>query len=476
MSASRTCRAFALLLCTAFGMLGGCASVSVPKTHVTLPSHWRHALQTAKPSKPDYRGWWHAFHDPGLDHLIDQALASNPDLGAARQRLRAARAVYARRRAPFLPSLQIKTDEPIDPDASASYFIIGFDARWELGLFGRDKATAQAERGHFLEAQSHLRQARVSLVAEVVRDWVNLHAAQQRDQFLKRIVQAKQRQLSLLHVRLKLGLASAAETGPLQADLADTQVQRSQAQHAVRASAQQLALLLGRAEPDPAWMQHAAVPALPAAAPVAVPADLLRSRPGIALAEARVFRAAGELGLARADMYPSIGLGGSLVASTDLASYRNDSTNAIGSIGPVIDIPLFDWGLRKSRAESRRHLLKAAVMAYRKAVLQGAADVETALDNLRSTRRQDAARALAWQALQRTANQTHRRQALGLDSTAQELQSRDVRDEARIRLIDARARHAIAYVALYKALGGASNADLESASAGGIGDAGGKAK
>ncbi len=460
-----------MLVCVGLlGALGGCASVPVPKTHVALPAHWAHALDAAKRPAPDYRDWWHAFHAPGLNHLIDQALASNLDVGAARERLRAARAIYARRSAPFLPSLRIKTDDPIDPDASASYFIIGFDARWELGLFGRARATAQAERGHLMEAQTHLRQARVSLVAEVARDWVNLHAALQRARILEHIVRAQQHRLSLLHVRLKLGLASSADTGPLQAHVADTRVQEIQAHHAAQAAAQQLALLLGQAEPDPAWLQTAPLPALGTAAPVAIPADLLRSRPGIALAESRVIRDAGELGLARADMYPSVGLGGSIVASTDLASYHKDSTSAIGSFGPLIDIPLFDWGLRKSRAESKRHLLKAAVMDYRKAVLQGAADVETALDALKSTRQQETARRTAWLALEHAASHAAKRQRLGLDSPMQRIQSITVRDQAHIRLIEAREHHAIAYVALYKALGGASNATLGKRVAGSTGD------
>lgn len=441
--------------------LAGCASVPTPHPQVKLPAHWHHA--TAQAPAPDYRHWWHALHDPTLDHLVTRALQANPDLQSAIERLRAARVLYLHRDDPFKPSLRINTDEPIDPDASASYFVIGFDARWELPLFGRAKANRQLLRGRLGEATDTLRETRVSLVAETVRDYIDLRAAQQRSGLLRQIQRAQQRQLALAHTRVDLGLASPTTLASAQSDLADTRVQRLKADHDATAAAQQLALLLGRDEPDPAWLQPAPLPVMSGPGPVSVPADLLQTRPGIALARARVMQAAGEQGLARAEMYPSLALGGSLMASTDLASHKQDSADAIGSFGPIIDIPLFDWGMRKARATAKGHLLKAALLAYRKAVLQGVSDVETALDDLHSTQQQAQARHDAWLALDQASSRAGTRYRLGLDSTAQRLVARSERDRARLQLVQARAAHAVAYVALYKALGGASDAGIEAA-------------
>lgn len=436
--------------------LTGCASVPTPHPKVALPAHWRHAAGAQAP-KPDYHQWWHALHDPTLNHLVDQALKANLDLQASVERLRAARVLYQHRFARYKPQLSIKTDEPIDPDASASYFVIGLDASWELPLFGRAKATQQSSEGRLDAAADNLREARVSLVAEVVRDFTQLRASQQRVQLLQKVEQVRQRSLKLARTRVQLGLAAPGTLDGLQSDLADTRVRRLRAEHDVTVAAQQLALLLGRDEPDPAWLKPAPLPVLQGPGPVSVPADLLQTRPGIALARARVMQAAGELGLANADMYPRIGLGAQLVASTDLASYKKDSTNAIGSLGPVIDIPLFDWGMRKAQATAKGHQLKAAVLAYRKAVLAGVADVETALDELKSTQQQARARHDAWKAATQAAQRTGTRHALGLDSTLQTLAAQADSDRTRLQLVQARADHVIAYVALYKALGGAAD-------------------
>ncbi|MGO4780989.1 TolC family protein, partial [Lysobacter sp. 2RAB21] len=94
--------------------------------------------QTA--AAPDPRAWWSAFADPRLDRLVDEALSANLDVQQARWRLRAARTLYQRAGSVLRPELRARTANPIDPDASASFFVAGLDATWELGLFGRSEA------------------------------------------------------------------------------------------------------------------------------------------------------------------------------------------------------------------------------------------------------------------------------------------------------------------------------------------------
>ena len=376
------------------------------------------------------------------------------------ERLRAARALYATTDARYEPSLAIRTNEPIDPDASASYFQVGFDARWELPFFGRGQANRNVRRGRLVQAATNVRQARVSLVAEAVRDWIGLRAAQQRVELAKQMADAQQRRVKMLKVRAGLGLTSPNSIADAQSDVSDTQLQLLNARHAVAAAGQQLALLLGRNEPDPAWLHVAALPTLHRPGPVSVPARLLQTRPGIALARARVVEAAGDLGLAQADRYPSIGLGASLVASAPLTSYHASQISGIGTFGPTIDIPLFDWGLRKARANARGHLLEAASLSYRETVLQGVAEVETSLDDLQRTQQQLQGRAIDLKNRESSVKRATRRHRLGLDNASPGLAAEMARNRARLRLVAARAAHDSAYVALYKALGGASDANI----------------
>ena len=187
------------------------------------------------------------------------------------------------------------------------------------------------------------------------------------------------------------------------------------------------------------------------------PADLLRSRPEIARAEANVLTAAGELAIAHADRFPQIGLGGSINWSTDIDNNHSHSStpNAIDSFGPELSIPLFDWGIRLAAQHARDHQLKASVLAYRQAVLQGVSEVETALGSVRQQRLREQHSLHAWQASQRVDQAVQTRARLQLASPLERTESELGVDQAALDLADARAAHDLAYVALFKALGGA---------------------
>src|SRR6185312_8205244 len=155
---------------------------------------------------------------------------------------------------------------------------------------------------------------------------------------------------------------------------------------AVVQHAQALALLLGKSEPDPAWLASKPLPQLADVNVESVPADLLRTRPEIRYAETQVLKAAGELGIAKADMYPRLALGSSLTfAALVKGRTRLGDVNNTFAIGPIINIPLFDWGQRHAVRDAREDQLQAALIAYRQAVLQGAAEVETDLAALHAS-------------------------------------------------------------------------------------------
>ena len=444
-----------IALVAALVAIGGCSGTALPALKPPLPAQWRHALPAAAPVPTDLHGWWHAFGDAQLDALVDAALGNNLDVAQAVERLRAARALRRQEPAQFLPELHARTNDTIDPDASASFFVAGFDATWELGLFGRRKATQRMAQGALDDATADLHAAQVSLVAEVAREWLQLRAASERGQVLGAIRDARQRQFDLLRVRQRLQLTPATAVDQAQAALAQAQAALAEPREAADAAAQRLAVLLGRSEPDPRWLQPAPPPALGALRIDSAPADLLRARPDIAKAQAAVLQAAGAAGLARADRYPNIALGGSLVWSTDITSHRAHSVSrAIGSVGPILDIPLFDWGLRAAEADAKQHELRASVLAYRQTVLQGVAEVETALGTLASQRQREADCITAAQALQRVDDATGTRVALHLASPLERQDSTIARDQATLALDEARTARALAYVALFKALGG----------------------
>jgi outer membrane protein, multidrug efflux system len=446
--------------------LAGCAA-PLPRLAPPVPSQWQY-VAASDPARPtDLHGWWHVFGDAELDALVERALAGNLDVAQAVERLRASRTLHAHSGERYLPALGAHTDDAIDPDASASFFVAGFDATWELGLFGRAEGTRRVSQGDLDASLAVLRTAQVSLVAEVVREWIGLRTAQQQEHLLMQVSQIRQREWRVLQSRQHLQLAAPAAVDQAQANFAQAQAALAAPRQAINASTQRLAVLLGQNHPDPAWLRLAPPPELGAWKLVGAPAELLRTRPEIARAEADVLRTAGELALSRADMFPSIGLGASMIWATDINNNRRFSStpNGIVSLGPLINLPLFDWGIRLATMHAKGHELQASVLAYRQAVLQGVAEVETALGSLQQQQQREQQSRLAWQALQRVDQAVQTRVGLQLDSPLERSESQLAVEQAAIELADARASHSLAYVALFKALGGAPRPSTNETSA-----------
>lgn len=444
-----------LLLALGLATITGCAGIAQPDLAPPVPAQWRNAVANAAPLV-DLQHWWHVFNDPQLDRLVDQALARNNDVAAARERLLAARTLRGNLNDQFLPQLHARTFDVIDPNASASYFVVGLDATWELGLFGRSRGAREQAQGELDLAGAKLKTARVSLIGEVVRDWVQLRAAQQRELLLTGMVDTQRQQLQRLRIRQRLQLEPASSVEQANAVLAQAQNALVEPQLAIDANAQRLALLLGRNEPDPAWLTPAPLPRLGAWQLSSAPADMLRSRPEIQQAQAQVLSALGDTRIARADRFPRLALGGSLVKSFNILSRRKHvDEDAIASAGPIIDIPLFDWGMREAKQHAQEHELKAAVLAYRQAVLEGVSDAEQALGELKAQRQREQQSDVAERALRRVDAAVAKRIDLHLAGPLEREPSRSALAHARIDQLDVRTAHDLAYVALFKALGGA---------------------
>lgn len=445
-----------VLLAWGLVTMAGCSVAPLPELKPPLPDTWRNAPAGVAPPTADLRGWWQALGDPQLDALIDRALQSNLDVAQAAERMRAARLLNRHAHDPYLPTLHGRTNDVIDPDTTASYFVVGFDALWELPLFGAWQSSKRISQGQLNGANAALHGAQVSLVAEVSRRWIELRSAQQQARLLTAICDAQQEKLRLLQVREQLKLVSPSEVARAQAELLRAQAALAEPQQAINSSAQQLAVLVGQPEPDPQWLEPGEQPRLGEWKLTTAPADMLRARPEIASAEAEVLRAAGELGMSRADIYPHIGLGASLQWSANLVSnYHVHTGEAIFSYGPVIDVPLFDWGQRVAAAHAKDHELRAAVFAYRQAVLQGVAEAETAMGDLEQLRNREDVSRQASDALQTSVTALRKRAELKLGSNL------DIQDglieghRAELEVVSAVAARDLAYVSLYKALGGA---------------------
>lgn len=450
------------LACAAAGslLLAGCMSVPVPDLPGRTPDAWT-TVPPAAGAPVDLQHWWKTLADPTLDALVAEALGSNLDLRQASLRLEAARMVAGTWRSGFLPAISAFARPTQDASARDSYYQTGIEAAWEPGLFGSaDSARLLAVAGAG-NAESLRNAAQVAVVAGVVRSYLDLAVAQGQLDLRLREEALDARAEQQVATRQRLALAEPGEAERARARHAASRAAVAQMKEAADSAARALALLLGRDAPDAAWQGIRTLPQLGAFRVQQVPADLLRHRPEVALAEAEVLRAAGEHGQARAALYPRFSLGGSLVYSYNITQNARVHTDSSPSFGAYIDIPLWDWSQRRTREQASEKELDAAVLGYRKAVLESVAEVEGALGSLDRQQSSISALRVADEAATAQVRQQARRVALGLSSDFDGLELERAAIGTQIDLVGAQGMRLLAFVALYRALGGAAPPPME---------------
>ncbi|AXI02411.1 efflux transporter outer membrane subunit [Aquirhabdus parva] len=449
---ARTALVFSVMLLTA------CAHNTPPDLTQHLPEHWQHQIPEAKLPAPDLHAWWKSFHAPDLDVLIDQSLKQNLTLAAAREHIRAARILTENSPNKFLPDLHLRTDDLPSPSATTSYFRAGVDSTWELGLFGKRAASQQIAQSELVSVEAQTQMARVSLVAEVVRAWVALRTAQQQVLLLNQMIDQIQQQISLGQQRIELGLSTSNSLLALQSNQSHQIKLRLEKQSEIDQAIEQLALLQGRDIGDPTLVQPTTLPVIADFSIESIPADLIRIRPDIQQAEASVLQAAGQLGVAKAQRYPSISIAGSYMYSVQLLgkfSFHNSSVHGVGSFGPEIDIPLFDWGQRKAKAEAQGAELNAAVFSYRQTVLEAVHEVESSIASVNAQRQRTLEQIKMTHTAQHVLAARQSLTSLGLASKLDMLDDQQSLLQTQLELAEINKDHALAYITMYKALGGA---------------------
>lgn len=443
-----------------FASLAGCLSVTMPDLPDQMPLSW------SEPPAPQFAPvslthWWRAFADPQLDALVEQVLAQNLDLQQAELRLQSEQAVTERWQGGFLPNVSAGARPLQDVSAQDSYFHASIEMSWELGLFGVAKSAelkANADVGH---AKSHYEATMVAVVADVVRNYLDLGVAREQMALLAQTEIVVQQAVRLARIRQQYSLGDQDDVAQLRQQQELARAAYAEMREAADRATRALALLLGRDAPDTAWQTIQHPPLLTSFSLAAVPADLLRTRPDIRSAETEVMHAVAELGLARSALYPRLNLGGAILYSYNVTQNVRTSKDSVPSIGPIIDIPLWDWGMRRARVKASERELDAALLGYRKVVLTGVSEVENSLALLARQSERMAAYDEVLQLLEQRGVRLEIRAALGLDSEVERLAWQREKIAGQQEQLLAKAGRSLAFVALYKALGGAPLSRLE---------------
>jgi len=401
-------------------------------------SFHRTAMAPVTTAPPPAR-WWEALNDPLLTRLIDTALANSPTIRQAGARVREARATVVERRAGLFPqgsasALALHAQIPTGglsslPGASAaqtgmpssietSLYDTGFDASWELDLFGAARRGVENARAQAEAQEARLADAQIQLAAEVAQVHVNLRDVQKRTMLLRRSGEIEQHMLDLTRQRRTFGTASQADVERLDTQLNQALAAIAPLQAQTDQYLDQIATLLAQ-EPgqlDAALAQPGAVPVPPTTVPVGDPAALLRRRPDIREAERQLAASNAQIGQAVAQFFPTVSLVGTLGFSSTQTNHllSSDSFDYLG--GPTLSWNIFNFGRTSARVRETRAENEATLAQYQNTVLSALQDAETALSRFGRQRENVARLAAAEASAARGAELTRQRQAAGTAS------------------------------------------------------------
>ena len=463
MSNTRLASTVALLIAT---ILAGCAvGPSYKQPHTPVAPAFAGAEPSTYSSEQGQARFWSQFGDDTLDQLVDEALAANHDLRIALGNLAEARAARRQSLYDLAPTVtasgghETQRSPQVETGFGAfttSYYDAGFDAFWELDLFGRVRRSVEASRADLQGAEANLRDAQVSVTAEVARTYFELRGEQNQLAVARRNVENQQSTLMLTNARLDAGRGTELDTSRASAQLSTTLATIDPLEAAVSRSIHRLSVLTGR---EPNALQELLspprdLPALPRTIAVGDPATLLRRRPDIRVAERQLAASTARIGVAVGDLFPKVTFTGSFGFDAGSPAGLGSSVGRAYTIGPGISWAAFNLGRVRAQIAAAHARTDTALAQYQQSVLRALEETENALVTHARTRDQWLHAADAAQASARAASLARTRYEEGAEDFLEVLDAERTQLEAEDRLAQTRTDAATSLVAVYKALGG----------------------
>lgn len=397
---TRVMAVFPLLLC--FCISGCMVGPNFTRPEPAVPDTWvdANAESTTQPTVAEaaLQEWWTVFNDAKLTALVQEAFQSNLDLQIATTRIRQARASRGIAVSGIGPTVdtsgsfrrtQADSGGSNSRSSTFSTYLAGFDAGWEIDIFGGVRRGIEAADAQLQAAVENRRNVLVTLAAEVARNYIELCTFQQRLAITRQNLTAQKHSAELTRRRFEGGFVSGLDVANANAQVATTEAQIPLLESNVRQTIYALSVLVGR-EPGALLLElskTAVIPPVPPAIPTGVPSDLLRRRPDIRLAEADIHAATANIGVAEADLFPRVTINASVGWNADNASDLFSATSRFWSFGPSVSWNLFQTGRTLSDIELHKALQDESIIAYRQTVLTAIQEVENAL--IASTKEQE---------------------------------------------------------------------------------------
>jgi len=441
-------------------VLAGCAVTSPPPPRgIDMPAAW------TEPAPADVQplvlDWWKAFGSEELSGLVAQALAGNPDLAIAAERIRQAEALLRIAGATLFPTLDLDAGTAQTgsrprggPTTTGKSTDVALTASYELDLWGRNASIARSADESLQATRFDYQTARLTLVASVATTYFEVRSLRGRLAIARETVAIAERILAVVSSRARYGAASQLDLAQQQTAVFQARALIPPLELAERQTLNALAVLVGR-PPEGFAVAGAAVAELPVpgVAP-ALPADVLVRRPDIAAAEAQLAAANADVAAARAALLPSIRLTGSAGLASDALLSIGSSPTLIYAVAASLAQPIFEGGRLLGQVDFAASRERELVENYRRSILAALTDVENALVAANRTAVQESLQTQVRESAQRTLRLAEIRYREGVSDLLSVLDAQRTLFQAQDQLAQIRLARLDAAVALYRALGG----------------------
>jgi NodT family efflux transporter outer membrane factor (OMF) lipoprotein len=482
---TRTLRALALA--SVGCALAGCAmGPNFVKPKPNVPANWSATAAgdgtegAAHVSSGPARtaAWWASFADPTLTSLVQQSAAQNLNVKQAVLRIEEAQAQAAVVAGGLWPGVsanaswsrqRLSTNTPngaifglhfpgLPPTLRNPFnqYQLGLGASWTLDLFGTERRALEAANAQMQAAVEGEHAALLSMVSDVAATYIDLRGAQARRAILMRSLATQRDLLQLTRDRRNAGLTSDLDVENATAEVGTTQAQVPLSDREITVDINQLSQLM--AKPPEALRaelgQMQPVPPVPPSVPIGLPSDLVRRRPDIRQAEANLHAATAEIGIAVANYFPQLTLTAEGGYQSEGLSQLIQAASRFASLGPAIELPIFEGGRLHATVRLRRLQAKEAAVIYAQTVLTALNQVEDALAAYGSDQARRASLETAVKASRNARLLARQRYESGVASFIDVLDSERTEEQNELALADATTAVSADLVQLYRALGG----------------------
>jgi len=377
------------------------------KPEAPVEQEWIKAREASiKTEASDYKDWWTVFDDPILNRLVESACQQNLPLQISGLRILQARAqlgvvvgnLYPQRQqgrgGADYSSISENAPNTIAGDDSFWQYNVGFDAAWEVDIWGKYRRAIESGVANLETSIASYDDVLVSLTAEVARTYVLLRTFEERSEIARQNVKIQGRSLEIAEIRFRAGAVTELDVVQAKSLLRDTQASIPRFEASIRQAKNALAILLGKlpGEVDDLLSGSEAIPKVPAEVVVDIPAELMRRRPDIRLAEYQIATQTPLIGVSKAELFPAFQLFGSIGLASSNSKYTkaggekgssfsdlfdSDSLEFFG--GPSLTWNLFNYGRIKNRVRAEDALLQQLIVNYEDIVLRAQQEVEDSL-------------------------------------------------------------------------------------------------